>query len=426
MLVRINSDLKNYFNLSLENRNIIILQDFSDSIGNKEKNNRADHQAPIGISKTFKDYFDIRLALYRDDEKEKICAKETNHGEEYLLDFEDSNKLAQYIECLTYLGIFCKINGTQATIKHQQDLNNSDNELRLVNSDYIEVTIGEKVIKCNVKELLESMKSWLKDISFSFNMNDIMHARLSQYETRKMIATQYSDITLTQEELKSLAYYKAGYFEVVNLLLRGQLMQYLDHIVGKEHFFQTRFPDYINTIINIYKASRKFVAHKDIWLLRGITHFDELNISVSNVIECDNFLSTSITSRLFNYRLNGVSYNDFIHICIPKGTHFVPMDLISERRMDDDESFNLFGGSTGSDEGEYLLPMCEALVLENDKTFKNRRLLKLRVQKELNLQEVLLKRVTELKDIIVKYTSLEFYEEILEKINNLENAEKRK
>ncbi len=437
MLKKIDSDIKNYANVLIKNKkidyesellnkNIVLLQDFTDSIGSLEEENKSSGCATIGIADTMKKCLGIELELYKDTETGKLYLKEKNNEQEYLLVFNDNNTLAEYIECLIYFGIYCKLSGVKANINRSSNIKRNIEgigELKIINSELLTVTIGEKVINCSIEKLQETLKEWIKNKAFTLNINDIMHAGLSQYEARKMIAVQYDDISLNNNEIESLAFYKAGYFKYVNCLLRGTLNI---RDAEKGHFYQSSLAQIIDIIINIYTAMQKFVTDRDIWLLRGITHFEKLNSNIGSILESDSFLSTSRTSKLFNYRLEGVSYRDFLYICIPKGSHFVPMDLIAEKRMNDSDSFSLFHGSTGKDEGEYLLPMCALEVLENDGTFEGRRMLKLIVRDEFDLFSILLRRIMDLKDEIIKYADEEKYEYLLEKVKGVELQDDKK
>lgn len=101
---------------------------------------------------------------------------------------------------------------------------------------------------------------------------------------------------------------------------------------GKEEFFSKDIFNLVSIIGDIYSASKKFMTDKNIWLLRGISDYDILRKNMGDVNRFDAFLSTTRTPNLFNYKMEGVSYSDFVQICVPKGCSFIPMDIVSERQ----------------------------------------------------------------------------------------------
>lgn len=105
-------------------------------------------------------------------------------------------------------------------------------------------------------------------------------------------------------------------------------------------------------------------------------------------------------------------------ITIPKGSHFIPMDLVSEFKMnypltpDDNDGNNM----QKTDECELLLPM--SVMSINKKNDIGTTIASVSTIKQLNGLEILRSRIVELKDKIVQYCGIEQYESI---VNDLDN-----
>ena len=413
MLVNINSDLNNYSNLGLTTRNIVILQDLADAVGDTEEENLAENFAPIGIANTFADFLGIKIEICKDKETGTLYIKETNQNESVLVSFSAPNDLAQYVECLEYLAIYCKINNLKISLKNLSEDRSIIDGLLVINNPSLEVTMDDKTIESPVELFLDELKDMIKNKAFEMDINAIFRANLSKFETRKMIACQYGDVSLTEDEIKALSFYKAGYYSDINALLRGLILPDWD-----KYFYENVLEKVIDCCLLIDTAMKKFTTDRPILLIRGITNLDELDTEVGGVIRHDNFVSTSIMSRLFKYTLEGVSHGGYLGITIPKGSHFIPMDLVTESRTDDRSYINNCAGSTSKDEGEFLLPMCNMEVTKNNASFMRRELVYTRMTEELDLKEILIRRIEGLKEDIISHTSEEKYEELLDKVKN--------
>jgi len=126
--------------------------------------------------------------------------------------------------------------------------------------------------------------------------------------------------------------------------------------------------------------------------------------------------------------MEGVARVFYKIIKLPKGSSFIPTDIISEIEMEKEASMILYGSN---DEAEYLLPMCE-LDTKKSGVYKNRPAKIMEVIKQKNPAEILSKRISEYREKIVQYLGeekldeLEALAEYIRKIDVVTKEEKDK
>lgn len=226
MFRKIIDDLKEFKNIGLKNRNIVILQDYLDGIGAAEDDNLSIGAAPIGLSETMKTFLGMNMEIFK-DENGKLCAMEKHESKTNLIQYDDPNELAEYIEYITYLGIYCKLCGYNALIKRpdgEKMLIEGIGECNIAkNKQYTTILCGENSLEIPLEMSLKDLMEWTKAQAKEMTLKDFQKSGLSQFEARKLIAAQYNYVELTKKEIESLALYKGTYYTEVNALLNGNI-----------------------------------------------------------------------------------------------------------------------------------------------------------------------------------------------------------
>lgn len=190
-------------------------------------------------------------------------------------------------------------------------------------------------------------------------------------------------------------------------MLRGDL----SFLTDEEKFFKNDFSNIVETIQTINSVYDKFTAAEDIEVLRADSNVDDMEEGTT--IQYDNFISTSGSYNFINSPKNGVKGKSVMEITIPKGSKFIPMDLITERKMDSPlSSEDNYGESMlKTDECEILLPM--SLMSVDKKSKSGVQTANISVIEQLDCIEILKTRIAGLRDKIIQYCGEEQYENIL-------------
>lgn len=123
--------------------------------------------------------------------------------------------------------------------------------------------------------------------------------------------------------------------------------------------------------------------------------------------------------------MEGVARVFYKIIKLPKGSSFIPTDMISEIKLEKEASTYWY---KSTDEAEYLLPMCEMETKKNV-AYKNRPAKIMEVTKQKNPAEILSKRIDEYREKIVRYLGEEKLfelEELVENIRKIDDKSKEK
>jgi len=390
-------------------RSITTFMNYVDSVGMIERENIEIGACPIGIGDSIKEYTGVQLDFFIETHSymDPIYVCETlNDSEKRFVKMnrqenrDDFETIASYIEYLTFLAIYCKLKNIRVQL-----MRNDVTQEALIEDDTFFDSRNFSIVQGNEKgdiTLPNDIKVLKKECADSMSLEAISDLELTQYEFRKMISLKYMELgnRYTEEEIQSLNLYKHGYFDKINGMLRGDFSELKISDISK----------IVDIILNMSSALQKSETQEELLLLRT----DYRAEKEDGRIQYENFVSTSITPQLFRYRMDGVDITAFMLISIPKGTHIIPMDIVTEKKIDYSNSISVCNsGDTGFDEGEFLLPMCE-IELGNriGNNFRESSLVR-----ELDVTSILRSRLKELKDKIIKELGEKAYEELLGEID---------
>lgn len=120
--------------------------------------------------------------------------------------------------------------------------------------------------------------------------------------------------------------------------------------------------------------------------------------------------------------MEGVAIVFYKMIKLPKGSSFIPTDIISEIKLEKEADYG------SDDEAEYVLPMCE-METKKSGLYKNRPAKIMEVTKQKNPAEILSKRINKYRERIVQYLGegkLLELEELVENIRKIDDKAKEK
>jgi hypothetical protein len=441
MLRKINSESKHLDGIEISPRSIITIQNYMDSKEN-DKEDENQNICPIGIYDAIKNYLGLSIEFYRDLSNGSLLVKELFDENTCMIRFKDADDIANYVEYLTYLSIYCKLHNSKLHIsrdnkhssekyiievsfeermkratekygdewkKHLNEFENYEDEIKTYDSNFFRVISVEN----DGQELQLPIEEAKKDILQQWNsmsIYDINRINLSQYEFRKIIAAQYSNVALSREECEAISLYKHGYFDKVNGFLRGDL-SFLKDVGSEEHFWIEEIPQVVEIIDKLYDCQKRLSLDRDITVLRRDNQATDIQ---GETLIYDNFVSTTITPQLFRYSLDGITGSGVEIITVPKGSFFFPTDICQEQMMNFEESVKPFQGDTGYEEGEILLPMCKLKVLE-----KRKNIVTARVEEQYDPFNIITQRAKEYKDRIIQHGGIEAYKKVQECINRV-------
>jgi len=423
------SSTNGYKNLNVSPKDIISMQNYIVSL-KSDAESKDNNIVDIGIHDSIKKYLNIKLEFLKDNDntskKANLYVKEMNDDVSNCISFAEANDVAKYIDDLITVSIYAKI----YNIKLYVNRNQNDGSIKNIKCDSLYATSknsinkSEEVVMYDTNDFIiqdkdsnnleiEYMKEAIVQEVSNMDLVDIEKSNLSEYEFRKVIGMTYENVELTKDELEALSLYKAGWFKKINSFLRGDISDFEKESKAEELFFKNikqivKVSDLINS------AQEKFVLNKDMQLMR--TEGNEAILNNDEIVY-NSFVSTTRTPQLFNNRLEGINQNGYMVITIPKGTHFLPMDLVREQMMNFESSIpQVSGGDAKYEEGEFLLPMCEVFI-DSKGLYKDKIAVNSSFGRELNLMDILSKRIDEYKDKIIKYNGEEKYEELIGFLN---------
>ena len=324
-------------------RSFITFLNYVDSIDTSEEEKLDVGACPSEIGDSIKEYTGVQLDFFittssnmESHDAAIDCAKDPIYVCETLNDStrrfiklghqqngDDFRGIANYIEYLTYLTIYCKL----ANIHVQQVKEEGLSSDLIEDYNFFEgkkffITQGNENGNASLPEDINTLKQACVDIAKTVPMVDFADLSLTQYEFRKLISVKYMELgnRYTEEEIRSLNLYKHGYFNKINGILRGNF----------NTFEISDISEIIEIVLNISSAMQKSEITEELLLIRT----DSRATEEDGRIQYENFVSTTITPQLFNYLLDGVDTTSFMMIHIPKGTHVIPMDIVSEKKMD--------------------------------------------------------------------------------------------
>lgn len=453
----INDELKDLKinNYSMTPSNTKIYENYMDSQSN-DSEKRKNGEVPIGLNETMREYLGITsLNMYLNQDG-KIVLYEMTGTSKNIIKFDNPDSISKYVDYLNKLGIYCKLYNTRMEInrenenseetiveeieafypvpivvlaRQKENFNNYIDEnkekfkitehkcLCFEDNNFELIANGKKIEILTEEQLRRAILSKFSDMTF----DDISDSGLSMHEYRKIIGMQYQDIELTQDEISAMNAYKHGSFAKINGFLRGDLSCLNEEQLGA--FFSNEIDRIINYSVIISQLQKRFSSKSDMKMIRTDKRND---IAGNRVLSYDNFVSTSATKKLVDYKFDGIKKGNYLYINIPKGTPIFPMDLIMEKKLQ--LGMRTGRGSTDFDEAEWLLPMCE---LETDNTYvdKNGRIIvNSKVTRIKNPLDVILTRINDFEGDIVKYAGNEKLDELRAKVQAMksQNIEKTK
>ena len=440
-----NGELKDltWNNHSMTHKNTVIFKQNMDSQNNDESDK---HKGiiSIGLNETLSNYIGIySLKLYLNQDNE-ICLCEMTDSGENLIKFANADAVAEYINYLNKLGIYCKLYNTEIKISRNDEYasheiieeisgfypspigtlhkekNNFDNfvetnkeKFKIIEHTSSYFTENNFKLFSNSKEIETLTEDRIEDLilnKFSnMSFEEISSSGLSMYEYRKIIGMQYKNIELTENEIEAMSAYKHMGFKKINGFLRGDLSWLNEKQLIT--FFSDEIEETIDYALTISRLQEKFALKKDTIMLRTDNRKD---ISENSKITYDNFVSTSAMSNLTEYKLEGISKGKYMYINVPKGTPILPTDLVMEKKTQLGMGIN--ANNTEHDEAEWLLPMCE---IENDDECidkKGRTIVNSKITKVQNPIEIILTRLKDFENEIVKCSGHNKFNELIAKV----------
>lgn len=449
----INNELKDLKinNYSMTPRNTKIYENYMDS-QSQDSEKIKNEEIPIGLNETMREYLGITsLNMYLNQDG-KIILYEITGTSENIIKFDNPDSISKYVDYLNKLGIYCKLYNTRMEINREnenseetiveeieaksypvpiivlarqnENFNNYIDEnkekfkiaehkcLCFEDNNFELIANGKKIEILTEEQLRRAILSKFSDMTF----DEISDSGLSMHEYRKIIGMQYQDVELTQDEISAMNAYKHGSFDKINGFLRGDLSCLNEEQLGA--FFSNDIDRIINYSVIIAQLQKRFSSKTDMKVIRTDKRND---IAENKVLSYDNFVSTSATKKLFDYKLDGIKKGNYLYINIPKGTPIFPMDLIMEKKL---QLGMITGrGDTDFDEAEWLLPMCE---LETDNTYvdKNgRTIVNSKVTRIQNPLDVILTRINDFEGDIVKYAGKEKLDELRAKVQAMKSKD---
>jgi len=289
----------------------------------KDQYYREHNQPSYDIYETIKNFLGIELESAFVNEDGRIFLTEKNNGKINMLEFDNNSCIGDYIEYLMNLSILNKLNNEKLDVIKSN--NRRDCKVLKKNNTFEKNDLAREKYGTNWKEHtdefdfteekydiyngkidslqnekgdifsldIEDIRIKLKEKFLDMSMNDIKNSQLSPFEVRKLIAAQYGNIKLSEEEIEAIGYYKGGMFENINKFLIGN-----PEINDEEKFFKKDLEETIRKIGLIYSAQKKFKTDRDLLLLRT----DSVEENKENGINYDNFVSTTIAPQTFDRR----------------------------------------------------------------------------------------------------------------------------
>ena len=440
-----------YRDLSIKEENLVILQNYIYSQENDQRR-KNERFVPVGIHDTIKDKLGILKINFFMDSNGKVFLEETSQKDSNTIEFPNIDAIAEYIDYITKLGIYCKLYDSQFSIirtngqpenmfisnqyqdfvekkedfesfaMQQKDIIKQRKTTMFSDNTFFLNNGKENIEPLTLTELNEAIVSKFQDM----NCEDIVKSEISQHEFRKIIGMQYQDINLTSEEIKALKVYKEGStFKAINGFLRGDLDS-IENVGGrridKEKFIMDDLEGVVDYIIKIAQVQKKFLSTRDMTLIRRDSRINE---EMESNLEYDNFVSTSANQRLFTYRLNSIGSGGFIFVKVPKGTPVIPMDIIKEKEMTLNRGAKVNGGGDIEyEESEMLMPMCDITIDEKKQAYGNVFAYGT-MTKQKDPIEIIETRLKELSELIVQYGGEEKLKRLIDKVQSVKDNEIR-
>lgn len=167
----------------------------------------------IELYDTIKDFTGVEFDFYKDEDGNLMLEEITENGSR-MIEFQEAEYVADYLEHLTYLGIQGKINNKKINIVRDDesaedkdiDFRDGKREVTLFKQNEYELKDENGIIIENPST--ESLKRNVGESFSNMSINELN--RFSKFEYKKMIAGKYADITLTEEEIEALDFYKGS------------------------------------------------------------------------------------------------------------------------------------------------------------------------------------------------------------------------
>jgi len=167
----------------------------------------------IELYDTIKDFTGVEFDFYKDEDGNLMLEEITENGSR-MIEFQEAEYVADYLEHLTYLGIQGKINNKKINIVRDDesaedkdiDFRDGKRKVTLFKQNEYELKDENGIIIENPST--ESLKRNVGESFSNMSINELN--RFSKFEYKKMIAGKYADITLTEEEIEALDFYKGS------------------------------------------------------------------------------------------------------------------------------------------------------------------------------------------------------------------------